>query len=528
MSDFRYPEEIAHPLRKPKNGSASSQAPSLHTEYQQKLAEKADEETAAEKQREEDVRRRVAVSQISAAERERERLAFLADMEDSSRGGDGAPRPEGGAHADAAPKTAAKRAGEDTPQRIVRATQETTPTPTKKSLLRENERDPFRETDRSVDIRMVLDELRDSADGGARASSGPNSGPHSLQGSRTTRAPNLSHLLSSSGGHVATAGGARAASNTQQHTRLSEGVHHMRKLLQQQDLLLRQLLKWFSFFLCKESASKKSKLLGGVFSGLGGKKVSYGGVQQMLEGFCHEAGLLGTGGKDPPKAGEEHSSSAEGDERGLRELQQAVTAARLNTNTKQEGGEQARELLCDFLVQDVENFAEREFGRDSCVRGGDGNEDPKKRASDVFDDGFLLDGVEEDLGGTVFRRDEEVPGRSPPWEDSRTLRGTTAPAVLDSASVAVVQQVDTGDSSTAAAAAAPSEQQDHDGEIIALDNDKVAEEVINTVDAGKSRYFTDFEEMEHLGSGAQGDVFKVRNRLDGNVYAVKNIRIQVG
>ncbi|CAD7958896.1 unnamed protein product, partial [Amoebophrya sp. A25] len=42
----------------------------------------------------------------------------------------------------------------------------------------------------------------------------------------------------------------------------------------------------------------------------------------------------------------------------------------------------------------------------------------------------------------------------------------------------------------------------------------------------ESRYEADFEELEHLGSGAQGDVFKVKNRLDGKMYAVKRIRIE--
>ena len=41
----------------------------------------------------------------------------------------------------------------------------------------------------------------------------------------------------------------------------------------------------------------------------------------------------------------------------------------------------------------------------------------------------------------------------------------------------------------------------------------------------KSRYEQDFEQLEYLGSGAFGDVWKVRNRLDGIYYAVKRVRI---
>jgi serine/threonine protein kinase len=40
-----------------------------------------------------------------------------------------------------------------------------------------------------------------------------------------------------------------------------------------------------------------------------------------------------------------------------------------------------------------------------------------------------------------------------------------------------------------------------------------------------SRYSQDFEELQYLGSGAFGDVWKVRNRLDGIIYAIKKVRI---
>lgn len=38
-----------------------------------------------------------------------------------------------------------------------------------------------------------------------------------------------------------------------------------------------------------------------------------------------------------------------------------------------------------------------------------------------------------------------------------------------------------------------------------------------------SRYTADFEQLERLGQGGFGTVFKVRNKLDGRVYAVKRV-----
>ncbi len=38
-----------------------------------------------------------------------------------------------------------------------------------------------------------------------------------------------------------------------------------------------------------------------------------------------------------------------------------------------------------------------------------------------------------------------------------------------------------------------------------------------------SRYRTDFEEIEMIGHGGFGEVVKVKNRLDGNFYAVKKV-----
>lgn len=48
-------------------------------------------------------------------------------------------------------------------------------------------------------------------------------------------------------------------------------------------------------------------------------------------------------------------------------------------------------------------------------------------------------------------------------------------------------------------------------------------EYLNTNEENFSRYKSDFEEIQLLGSGGFGAVYKVRNRLDGNYYAVKII-----
>ena len=40
-----------------------------------------------------------------------------------------------------------------------------------------------------------------------------------------------------------------------------------------------------------------------------------------------------------------------------------------------------------------------------------------------------------------------------------------------------------------------------------------------------SRYANDFEELEELGRGGFGIVSKARHRLDGNIYAIKKIKL---
>lgn len=42
------------------------------------------------------------------------------------------------------------------------------------------------------------------------------------------------------------------------------------------------------------------------------------------------------------------------------------------------------------------------------------------------------------------------------------------------------------------------------------------------------RYENDFEEIEVLGRGGFGEVWKVRNILDGRFYAVKKVRLMSG
>jgi serine/threonine protein kinase len=41
-----------------------------------------------------------------------------------------------------------------------------------------------------------------------------------------------------------------------------------------------------------------------------------------------------------------------------------------------------------------------------------------------------------------------------------------------------------------------------------------------------SRYESDFDEIQKLGKGGFGQVYKVRNKLDGNFYAIKKIIIR--
>ena len=40
-----------------------------------------------------------------------------------------------------------------------------------------------------------------------------------------------------------------------------------------------------------------------------------------------------------------------------------------------------------------------------------------------------------------------------------------------------------------------------------------------------SRYANDFEELEEIGRGGFGIVYKARHRLDGNIYAIKKIKL---
>ena len=41
-----------------------------------------------------------------------------------------------------------------------------------------------------------------------------------------------------------------------------------------------------------------------------------------------------------------------------------------------------------------------------------------------------------------------------------------------------------------------------------------------------SRYENDFEELDKIGEGGFGEVFKARHRIDGNIYAIKKIKLQ--
>ncbi|EAS06885.2 RWD domain protein (macronuclear) [Tetrahymena thermophila SB210] len=72
---------------------------------------------------------------------------------------------------------------------------------------------------------------------------------------------------------------------------------------------------------------------------------------------------------------------------------------------------------------------------------------------------------------------------------------------------------------------ADSLQSDHQIQTQDKKNNLLSFEPANTE---KSRYLTDFEEIQVLGQGAFGQVVKVRNKLDGRYYAIKKIKIRKG
>lgn len=49
----------------------------------------------------------------------------------------------------------------------------------------------------------------------------------------------------------------------------------------------------------------------------------------------------------------------------------------------------------------------------------------------------------------------------------------------------------------------------------------------NAISESAGRYHQEFEEIEHIGSGAFGAVYKCRNRVDNGVYAVKKSKCPV-
>ncbi|KAJ3163141.1 Eukaryotic translation initiation factor 2-alpha kinase [Geranomyces michiganensis] len=59
-------------------------------------------------------------------------------------------------------------------------------------------------------------------------------------------------------------------------------------------------------------------------------------------------------------------------------------------------------------------------------------------------------------------------------------------------------------------------------------NDHVRPTFSSVWDARSSRYAEDFVELEMLGKGAFGRVYRVRNRLDGIEYAIKKVRLRMG
>ena len=51
----------------------------------------------------------------------------------------------------------------------------------------------------------------------------------------------------------------------------------------------------------------------------------------------------------------------------------------------------------------------------------------------------------------------------------------------------------------------------------------VADEIVHVEKT--SRYANDFEQLEEIGRGGFGIVYKARHRLDGNIYAIKKIML---
>ena len=51
--------------------------------------------------------------------------------------------------------------------------------------------------------------------------------------------------------------------------------------------------------------------------------------------------------------------------------------------------------------------------------------------------------------------------------------------------------------------------------------------VLNTANQ-ISRYRNDFEQLEEIGRGGFGIVYKARHKLDGNLYAIKKIKLAKG
>ncbi len=67
------------------------------------------------------------------------------------------------------------------------------------------------------------------------------------------------------------------------------------------------------------------------------------------------------------------------------------------------------------------------------------------------------------------------------------------------------------------------EEEEEEGEEKKDEGDGIAGILKNPNALTDSRYAADFEQLERLGQGGFGTVFKVRNRLDGRIYAVKRV-----
>ena len=60
--------------------------------------------------------------------------------------------------------------------------------------------------------------------------------------------------------------------------------------------------------------------------------------------------------------------------------------------------------------------------------------------------------------------------------------------------------------------------------LLSFEEDNDNKMVVKTTQIKSNRFATDFEVISKLGEGSFGEAFKVRSRLDGNIYAIKKAK----